>query len=74
MTTEKIQWRGVTSSNVRMVGWDDMSNMYVIFKDKSLYFYRGVTRQRAVAMTRAASVGQYLNKKIKPNFTAVKVA
>lgn len=82
---KKIRWREVVSSNIRMVGWDDANNMYVIFKStdpedirplqrSTLYYYRGVTRQRAVALVRSASAGKYLNSVIKPNYEAVKVA
>lgn len=70
---EQIRWRDVTSSNVSRVGWDRDGNMYVVFQPASLYVYRGVSRQRAVAMTRAKSVGSYLNKKIKPHFAAVRL-
>ena len=71
---KKIRWRDVTSSNIEAVGWDDAGNLYVRFTSHSLYLYRGVTRQRVVAMAHARSVGQYLNKVIKPQFEAVKIS
>jgi hypothetical protein len=76
---EQIRWKDVVSSNVRKVGWDKDSNMYVLFRTtnlndgNTLYMYRGVPRQRVIAAARANSVGQYLNRKIKPFFEAVKI-
>lgn len=70
----KINWRRVQStSGVDMVGWDNRGNMYISFKNSGTYVYQGVTRQRAVAMTRARSVGRYLEKVIKPRFEAIKI-
>ena len=76
---EEIRWRDVDSSNVRKVGWDRDGNMYVLFRDTSLegkntlYMYRSVPRQRVVAASRAASVGQYINTHIKPKHPAVRI-
>jgi hypothetical protein len=76
---EEIRWKDVDSSNVRKVGWDRDGNMYVLFRDVSLegrntlYMYRGVTRQRVVAASRAKSVGRYLNQHIKPHHDAVRI-
>jgi hypothetical protein len=61
------------SSNVRYVGWRD-GYMLVWFKSNTLYRYEGVSRQRAVACALAKSVGAYINKKIKPNYEAVRLA
>jgi KTSC domain len=74
MTAKKIRWRNVQSSNILAIGWDDESHMYVRFGGHTLYRYDGVSRQRAVACSRAQSVGRYLNQKIKPNFQAVRIA
>lgn len=68
-----ITWREVNSSNVKWVGWpsknDDLPRrMIVQFIDGSQYVYIGVSRQRAVAMTRAKSVGRYLNQKVKGHY------
>ena len=70
---EKITWRAVTSSNVAAVGWDRAGRLYVQFKSSAVYMYDGVSRQRAVSLSRAKSVGQYLAKKIKPHYTATRV-
>lgn len=71
----KVRWRNVTSSNIDRIGWDDERNMYVMFVSPGLpiYKYEGVSRQRAVAASRAASVGRYLNRVIKPNFPAIRI-
>jgi hypothetical protein len=62
------------SSNVYAVGWDDSNNMFVRFHSGGTYLYYGVSRQRAVATAYAKSVGQYINRKIKPNFEVLKLA
>lgn len=67
-----IQWRGVESSNVLRVGWSD-GGMYVMFRSGNIYFYYGVSRQRAVAMIRSTSVGRYLNSKIKGKFASERI-
>lgn len=64
-----ITWRDVESSNVLRVGWG-RNGMFVKFRSGRTYYYRGVSRQRAVAMAYAPSVGHYLNTKIKPHFTS----
>jgi len=71
---EQVRWREVVSSNVDAVGWDSDMRMYARFKGGAVYLYEGVTRQRAVACSRAKSVGQYFNSIIKPNYKAVRVA
>jgi hypothetical protein len=70
-----VRGKYVTSSNVEWVAWPKSGEplMLVKFKSGSVYGYVGVSRQRAVAAARAPSVGQYINKVIKPNFKAVKV-
>lgn len=61
------------SSNVYAVGWDQSGNMYVSFHGGGTYLYYGVSRQRAVAAAYAKSVGQYINRKIKPYFEVLKM-
>lgn len=76
MTTaaERPRWRSVDSSHVEEVGWDSTgTGMFVRFTGGGLYLYRGVSRQRAVAMVHAESVGRYLHRKIIPNFEAVRL-
>ena len=60
------------SSNVTFVGWVS-TGMLVRFKDDTWYLYCGVTRQRCVAASMARSVGQYINKKIKPRYAATRL-
>lgn len=67
MTESTITWRDVESSNVARVGWG-RTGMFVRFRSGTIYLYRGVSRQRAVACAYAPSVGHYLNTKIKPHF------
>ena len=70
----KIHWRSeFESSNVDAVGWDNLDNMYVLFKHGGLYMYENVSRQRVVAASRAESVGEYITHEIIPNFTGVRI-
>lgn len=62
------------SSNVRYVGWMDDGRMIVQFRSGSAYVYHGVSRQRAVACCYARSVGEYINRRIKPRFSAARMA
>lgn len=70
---EKITWRRVKSTNTAKIGWDRARRLYVKFRDGSSYLYEGVSRQRAVACSRAKSVGGYLAREIYPNHHAVKI-
>lgn len=73
---ERIRWRQVKSTNVIAIGWDKKRHLYVRFHGvpaDTVYMYEGVSRQRAVAASRAKSVGRYINKVIKPQFKAVRV-
>lgn len=69
--------RRVESSNIDWIGWPQSGKaapmMVVQFKDGSRYIYFGVPRQRANAVARAKSSGEYLNKKIKPKYQVMKV-
>jgi hypothetical protein len=62
------------SSNVDAVSWDKDNHMYVAFKSGHVYRYEGVSRQRAVAVALAASVGKYLADKIKPNYEFFRIS
>jgi hypothetical protein len=69
-----ISWRhDINSTNVASLGWDTDGG-YVKFHSGGTYFYRGVSRQRMVAMLRAASPGKYFRKKIYPNYEWEKIA
>jgi hypothetical protein len=72
---EQIRWRETPeSSNVQAVGWDSEMRMYARFKGGSIYLYENVSRQRAVACSRARSVGRYFHEHIKPHYKAVRIA
>jgi hypothetical protein len=75
--TRLIEWREVESSNVLLIGWtrkpDEDAGMFVKFRSGSLYFYHGVSRQRAVACANAPSVGHYLNSKIKGHYDSERI-
>jgi hypothetical protein len=68
-----IQWRTVTSSNVAAVGWDRATGMYVEYLNGAVYRYAGVSRQRAVACAFARSVGEYVNRRVKPVFPSTRI-
>jgi hypothetical protein len=63
------------SSNVEWLGWPVTGEplMVVEFKGHARYAYIGVTRQKAVAMAYAPSVGRYLNERIKPHYEVVRL-
>lgn len=63
------------SSNVKWLGWpvSGEPTMVVEFKNQSRYAYIGVTRQRAVAMAYAPSVGSYLAQRVKPHYEVVRL-
>jgi len=74
MPAVQIRWRETPeSSNVEAVGWDEDMNMYARFKGGTVYMYLNVHYQRAVAASRAKSVGRYFHEHIKPNYKAVKI-
>jgi hypothetical protein len=74
-TTAPIRRRPIKSSNVEWIGWPTTGEplMVVHFKGGSRYGYLGVSRQRAIACAYAKSTGEYLAKKIKPNYRVVKL-
>jgi len=47
--------------------------MYVTYLTGNTYVYFGVSRQRAVAAAYAPSVGQFINRRIKGRFPALKL-
>jgi len=47
--------------------------MLVKFQSGDIYGYIGVSRQRVMAAAQAASVGKYINKRIKPFHEAAKI-
>ena len=72
--TLTINWRKVKSSNVERVGWDNAGNMYVSYTGSGkLYKYVGVSRQRVVACARSASVGRYIQRKIKGHYKPIHI-
>lgn len=63
----------VSSSNVAAVGWEN-NVLHVHFLNGGQYTYDGVPQEEFENLKNADSVGQYLNSKIKPNYTFKKVA
>jgi hypothetical protein len=70
-------WRAVSSSNVRRVGWIHSRVTqpvgFVEFLDGSTYAYFGVAYQRMVAAAYAESVGRYLNRRVFRDFPALRL-
>jgi hypothetical protein len=67
--------RKIDSGNIEQILWPKTGEplMIVQFKSGTRYAYLGVSRQRAVACAYARSSGEFLNKRIKPNFDVVKL-
>lgn len=65
----------VNSSNVNRIAWPVSGEplMLVEFANGNRYAYLGVSRQRAVACAYAKSVGEFLNNRIKPNFSVMRI-
>ena len=67
-----MSWsRSVYSSMVSEVAWSDDSGqpeLTVTFVKGQQGVYEGVSEEEAIALSKAASVGQYLNNSIKPFF------
>jgi hypothetical protein len=62
------------SSNVESLSWDSQGSiMYVTYKSGKTYAYKGVPYQRAVAASKARSVGTYINKNIKGRYPVQQV-
>jgi hypothetical protein len=66
-----ITLRQVTSSNIKAIGHDG-SDLYVLFDSQEIYSYTGVPTDLFSKFMLAPSKGQFLNKEIKPAFTAQK--
>lgn len=74
--TETVKWRDVNSSNIERVGWCNVGNtpcIVVAFKDGRSYLYVNASRQRAIAMARAASVGRYFARKVKGKYDYMRI-
>jgi hypothetical protein len=59
----------VKSSNVAAVGWEN-GTLYVEFLSGSTYAYEGVDEVAYQDLLGSSSVGQYLNRHIKPGRAA----
>lgn len=56
----------VESSNIEAVGYDETTaELFVLFKNKGLYSYKGVPAGEFPLLRGADSVGKYLNTNIK---------
>jgi hypothetical protein len=66
-----IAWEvGVFSTNAQAIGYDpDTKEMFVTWNSGRRSAYAGVPEEVAIECSKAASVGQYLNREIKPNFS-----
>ena len=71
----KINARNVNSSNVEWIGWPQTGEplLLVQFTGGARYAYLGVSRQKAVAVAYGRSVGESINKRIKPHHEVVKL-
>lgn len=59
----------VYSSNVAEVGYDpETSELLITWKNGRVSSYSGVSEDKALQLSKAASVGQMLNAEIKPLF------
>ncbi len=59
----------VFSSNVQEIGYDDQDHsLIVVWKSGKRSAYSGVDEETALQCSKAASVGQFLNSEIKPNY------
>ncbi|NMG28385.1 KTSC domain-containing protein [Aromatoleum evansii] len=66
-----VTMKDVTSSNVAQIGYDSTAmQLFVRFRSGALYRYDGVVLSAWVAFKSASSIGQHLNKTIKPNYPA----
>ena len=73
--TNKPEMKSVTSSMVDAIGFDDVHEvLYVEFKGGKVYTYEGVKAHTWHAMNvEGVSVGQFINKTIKPNYPSTKI-
>ncbi len=64
-----MSWsKTVLSSNVAEVGWED-GDLIVTFNKGTVYAYEDVPEETALAMSKAASVGSFLNDEIKSKYS-----
>jgi hypothetical protein len=64
-----LNWESVDSSNVDKVAYDENSQTLAVrFRSGSLYTYHEVEKEIYHQMVGAESVGQYLNRVVKPMF------
>ncbi|MDR3611401.1 MAG: KTSC domain-containing protein [Ignavibacteriaceae bacterium] len=71
MDIEKIF---VSSSNVEALGYDDNTQtLRVWFLNGSIYDYRGVGKMEFEGLLNAPSIGSYLHKNIKGQYSYEKV-
>ena len=68
MADENGQWSvPVLSSNVAEVGYDaEVSELVITWKNGRVSAYSGVSEEKALQVSKAASVGQMINQEIKP--------
>jgi hypothetical protein len=66
-------WRPVASTAVEAIGYDGDRHAYVLYRERGLYRYDDVSRQRVIAASRADSVGAYINSKIIPHHPAWRI-
>ena len=59
--------RNVFSSMVNQIEWDD-EGMIVTWRNGKRSMYVGVDEETALSCAQAASVGQFINSQIKPNY------
>ena len=67
-----MSWmKPVYSSMVSEIGYDDQSGELLVRWAKSgkMSSYQGVSEETAVEASMAASVGEFVNSEIKPNFS-----
>lgn len=71
MATEvKIDYRGVKSSNVDKVGYDEATKtLGVVFKNGGAYHYADVPKSVYDALLAADSVGAYIHAHVKGRFS-----
>ena len=63
-----MSWtRSVFSSNANSIEWNE-DGMIVTWKSGKRSLYEGVDEDTALSCAQAASVGQFLNSEIKPNY------
>lgn len=68
---ENILW---DSSNVLKTSYNfNTSQLFVTFKKGGVWYYNGVKTSTYKDLKESASIGSFINKTIKPDYTAIKV-